>query len=277
MRYLSLKIIFALLLVFFFYDVSLAFRYQNAETGADFVLVGVGVLRQNLTSVDGDEVSFVNTDYGLPRDYSNKSYLSLYGEGALNSDWDFHLKSRYDQEDPDQEFTFLVTLMNDNNFMIFGDHEEGTFLDTLFTASDDELRGATLHGQKGKVGGTLLTGAVRGESVTDEIRGDGSSGRYRLSEAPVIRGSEQVRIEVRDRASITRVVKSTPQLRGRDYTIDYDRGDILFTRPVDEDDFRGNPIFIVVNSILDEKDRRWYTSALLNRILFIYFLQRFSR
>ena len=43
------------------------------------------------------------------------------------------------------------------------------------------------------------------------------------------------------------MIKSNSQVRGRDYTIDYDRGEILFTRPVDESDFRGNPIFIVAS------------------------------
>jgi len=250
-RHGLINIAILLLVLVVFAGTASAFRYQNEETGADYTLVGVGVLRMNLTDVDGDEVSFENTDYGLPLDYSNRSYLSLYGEGMLNEDWEFYLNTRYDQEDPDQEFRFLMTLKKDDEFIILGDHEEGTFLDTVFTLSDDELRGVTLHGRKNQVGGTLLGGAVRGESVSDEIRGDGTSGWYRLSEAPVIRGTERVSIEVRDRASPTRVIASNPQARGRDYRIDYDRGEILFTSPVDESDFRGNPIFIVVNYQFD--------------------------
>ena len=179
----------------------LAYRYQNSELGSDFVLVGVGVWRQNLSSVEGDEISFSDSDGGLPSDYSNRSYLSLYGEGFLNKDWEFSLNAQYDEEDPDQEFQFLLELKNNENYVIIGDHEDGTFLDTMFTASDDKVRGVTLHGEKAAVGATVMAGAVRGESITDEIRGDGTSGRYRLTEAPIIRGSEKIRIEVRDRTS----------------------------------------------------------------------------
>ncbi len=226
---------------------SEAYQYQNSETGADFVLVGVGVFRQNLTSVNGDEVVFEDSDDGFPTDYSNRSYLSLYGEGFLNKDWQFSLTSQYDEEDPDQAFTFLLELEKDKNYVIVGDHKEGSFLNTVFTASDDTMRGLTLHGETEDFGATIIAGAVRGEATTDEIRGDGTSGRYRLSEAPVIRGNETVRIEVRDRNNPARIIRSRPQVRGRDYTIDYDRGELMFTRPVEESDFRGNPVFIVVN------------------------------
>ncbi len=224
-----------------------AYQYRNNETGADFVLVGVGVFRQNLTSVDGDEVIFEDGDDGFPTDYSNRSYLSLYGEGFLNEDWQFSLTSQYDEEDPDQPFTFLLKLEKDKQFAIIGDHKEGSFLNTVFTASNDTMRGLTLHGETESFGATVIGGAVRGESTTDEIRGDGSSGRYRLSEAPVIRGTETVRIEIRDRTNLSRVITSTPQTKGRDYTIDYDRGELMFTSPVEESDFGGNPVFIVVN------------------------------
>ncbi|PIE72838.1 MAG: hypothetical protein CSA20_05925 [Deltaproteobacteria bacterium] len=232
---------------------SFAYSYKNAESGADYVLVGTGVLRLNLTSVDGDEDLFRDGDEGLPPDFSNRSYLSLYGEGFLNKDLEFTLDAQYDQEDPDQEFTFLMELKKDRNYMILGDHKEDSFADTVFTLSDDKMRGLTLHGEKnigdekGFVGATGIAGAVRGASVTAEIRGDGTSGRYRLDEAPVIRGSERIRIEVRDRNNPTRVLSSTTQARGRDYTIDYERGELLFTRPVNESDFRGNPVVIVAS------------------------------
>ncbi len=226
---------------------SEAYQYKNNETGADFVLVGVGVFRQNLTSVDGDEIIFEDGDDGFPTDYSNQSYLSLYGEGYLNKDWQFSLTSQYDEEDPDQAFTFLLELKKDKHYAIIGDHKEGSFLNTFFTVSNDTMRGLTLHGETEAVRATVMAGAVRGESTTDEIRGDGTSGRYQLSEAPVIRGNETIRIEIRDRNNPTRVIKSTSQIRGRDYTIDYDRGEIMFTSPVEESDFTGNPVFIVAN------------------------------
>ncbi len=145
--------------------------------------------------------------------------------------------------------------------MILGDHEYGTFQDTIFTAQDERLRGLTLHGQSGMVGGTAVSGVLRGETTTDEIRGDGTSGPYRLEEAPVIEGSEQVRIEIRDRSNPNRVIQRRALARGRDYLMNYDDGEIRFDRPVDESDFRGNPIFIIVTYQFDTLDDKYHRAS----------------
>ncbi len=243
-------VFFVLFSVFFFPEFQsdvYGYHYTDSETGADYVLTGVGIFRQNITDEDGNELSFSESEDGWPSGYSNRTYLSLHGEGMLNSDWEFELDARYDEEEDDEPLNVYLKLINGDNYIIAGDHKEGSFLDTTFTASDDKIRGITLHGEAGVATGTVIAGVVRGESALDLIRGDGTSGRYRLSEAPVIRGSETVKIEIRDKNNSDRIIASTTQLRGRDYTIDYDRGEILFTRTVDESDFRGNPLFIVVN------------------------------
>ena len=80
----------------------------------------------------------------------------------------------------------------------------------------------------------------------DEIRGDGTSGLYRLSAAPVIANSEVVRIEVRDRFD-SGIVLSTQNLsRFLDYNIDTLSGTLYFKRPIPGRDIDFNPIFIVV-------------------------------
>jgi hypothetical protein len=245
-----------------------AVRYQDASKGHDFVMVGVGALRVNLTDVEGDEISFEDSDEGLPRGYSNRSYLYLNGEGVLYHDIDFRLKTYYDEENPRENFKFLLNAKRQNDYLVLGDHEYGVFQDTVFTAMDNYVRGLTLHGQRAKAGATLMGGVLRGETRVDDLRGDGTSGPYRLEEAPVLEGTEGVKIETRDRTNPDRVLNSVSAVRGKDYSIDYDNGEITFASPVDEQDFRGNPVFIVVTYQFDSPDGRWQRATGGTRVTF---------
>ncbi|MDX1508357.1 MAG: hypothetical protein R3358_08760, partial [Woeseiaceae bacterium] len=79
----------------------------------------------------------------------------------------------------------------------------------------------------------------------DEIRGDGTSGLYRLSAAPIIANSDAVRIEVRDRLDSGQVLSSTTLVRFLDYNLDPLNGTIFFKQPVPSRDLDFNPVYIV--------------------------------
>jgi uncharacterized repeat protein (TIGR01451 family) len=81
--------------------------------------------------------------------------------------------------------------------------------------------------------------------VRDEIRGDGTSGLYHLSTAPIIGNSENIRIEVRDRFDTGVVLSSQPLNRFLDYNLDRFNGDLYFKSPVPSRDPDFNPIYIV--------------------------------
>jgi hypothetical protein len=236
---------------------SFGLRYQDKDNGHDFILVGVGVARFNLVGTQADPVVFNRNDQGLPGEYSNRNRFSLYGEGVVFHDYEFRLKAHYDEEDPYEDARFLLEVKKDDHYLIAGDHEKDIFTDTVFTALDKRIRGLTLHGQVEKGSLTAMAGAVRGESAIDEILADGTSGPYRLEEIPVVEGSEQVRIESRDRTNSNRVIQSVTQSRGKDYYIDYDNGEITFNRPIEREDFRGNPTFIVVTYQFDTLGERF--------------------
>jgi len=82
--------------------------------------------------------------------------------------------------------------------------------------------------------------------VRDEIQGDGTSGLYRLSSAPVVAQSETVRLEVRDRFDQAEVVSSRTLSRFLDYDLDPLTGNLFFKRPVPSRDESLNPVYIVV-------------------------------
>ncbi len=82
--------------------------------------------------------------------------------------------------------------------------------------------------------------------VKDELRGDGTSGLYRLSRVPLVIGSEKLRVESRDRFHTERVVESRTMTRFLDYSIDYERGELFFKEPILDRDTNFNPVFIIV-------------------------------
>lgn len=82
--------------------------------------------------------------------------------------------------------------------------------------------------------------------VKDELRGDGTSGLYRLSRRGLLTGAEKVRIETRDRFKSEVVLSSQQMARWADYNIDYDRGELFFKSPVPSQDASFNPVWIVI-------------------------------
>ncbi|HWL39694.1 MAG TPA: hypothetical protein VNO75_05595 [Gemmatimonadaceae bacterium] len=79
----------------------------------------------------------------------------------------------------------------------------------------------------------------------EQIRGQGISGPYQLASG-VVPGTELVAIETRALENAQRLVSRQSLVRFVDYEIDYDRGTLLFKRPLPASDTYGNPVFIVV-------------------------------
>jgi uncharacterized repeat protein (TIGR01451 family) len=83
--------------------------------------------------------------------------------------------------------------------------------------------------------------------VRDEIAADGTSGRFQLSAAPLVRNSETITIETRDRFRPDVTVASVTLTRYADYEIDFDTGEIVLRLPVPASDAAFNPNVILVD------------------------------
>ncbi|MDJ0749209.1 MAG: OmpA family protein [Woeseiaceae bacterium] len=138
-----------------------------------------------------------------------------------------------------------VKLERDTFYALFGDFDTGLSVTDLaryerrFNGLKSEFRGRN-------VGYTMFAAETDQSFNRDELRGDGTSGLYQLSSAPIIANSEQVRIEVRDRFDSATVLSVQNQARFLDYTLDTLTGTLYFKRPVPSRDLDFNPVFIVV-------------------------------
>jgi hypothetical protein len=108
-----------------------------------------------------------------------------------------------------------------------------------FSRQSQQFTGITrqLHGFKGNYNfGDLQVSAFFSGDVEgfqrDTILPDGTSGYYFLSRRLVIPGSEDVFLEVEELDRPGTVIYRQRLTRGADYEIDYDRGSLLFRRPI---------------------------------------------
>ncbi|MBE9029842.1 hypothetical protein IQ266_08885 [filamentous cyanobacterium LEGE 11480] len=138
------------------------------------------------------------------------------------------------------------TLNADPDYVMWGDYgtNELARRSQLFTATTQQLHGLKLNYNVGDLQLTgLYSNSVNGLG-RDQITPDGTSGYYFLSNRLVIGGTETIYIETEQLERPGFVVKRQPMYRGSDYEIDYDRGTLLFRRPIQatEYDLFGNTL-----------------------------------
>ncbi|MEM6253221.1 MAG: TonB-dependent receptor [Cyanobacteria bacterium P01_D01_bin.156] len=123
----------------------------------------------------------------------------------------------------------------ESNFFMWGDYNTSEFarFSQEFSAVNRQL-----HGFKGNYtfGNGLQLTALYANDVRalqrDTIVPDGTSGYYFLSRRLILAGSEDLFFEIEELNRPGTVIERVRLVRGVDYTIDYDRGAILFNSPV---------------------------------------------
>lgn len=95
--------------------------------------------------------------------------------------------------------------------------------------------------------------------MRDEIRGDGTSGFYKLKNKNILPNTEHVSIEVRNRYRNEIIVEKRVLQRFKDYEINYNRGTLYFKDPVYSTDDKFNPRYIIVNYEVSGDGSKHYT------------------
>ncbi|MFH1701608.1 MAG: hypothetical protein ABIE07_13600 [Candidatus Zixiibacteriota bacterium] len=144
----------------------------------------------------------------------------------------------------------LMRLESDKNGLVEGGSLRPSFKNTKFSLHQRSLFGAyadlhTEHVGLEAVGGKLEGKAFR-EGTSVGIRANGTTGPFDLSNAPITRGSDVVKIQVRDRFDETTVLSTQILRRDIDYTADYLRGRILLHQPVASETPSSDPVYIVI-------------------------------
>ena len=184
----------------------------------------------------------LTASYDSKRNYKDQFYqdidpseqYAVYGD-ASNLEYDAQSNSE-----------LFVKLEQNESAIMYGDYD--TQLDEAeFTAYNRTFNGllADLNYKDHSVRafGTFTDR----EMQLDEIRGEGVSGYYFLTQTYITDLSEKVEIQTRDKYHSEIVVRSKEQNRYQDYTINYEDGSLMFKQPVSSMDEDGNPVYIVVS------------------------------
>ncbi|MGG6294635.1 TonB-dependent receptor [Leptolyngbya sp. AN02str] len=212
---------------------------------------------------DGTEVDFDATLFGIGR-LGEWSFLGAYNSSrTLNESCDGNNRLFRDDQScesaypvygdsstvdfltPSSDSLFLRfqrdsrTPGAEPDFFMWGDYNTPEFSRSsqLFTATSRQL-----HGFRGNysLGNFQVTGMFATDVEgfqRDTIAPDGTSGFYFLSRRLVIPGSETVYLELEELGRPGVVVEREALRRGPDYEIDYDRGTLLFRRPIQRTQF----------------------------------------
>ncbi len=184
----------------------------------------------------------------LGQSFQPNAFYSIYGD-ATSVQYDAASISK-----------LYVKIEREQFYAMFGD------FDTGLTVTELGRYSRTLNGIRTEYQGEALS--VSGFAarttqafVRDELRGDGTSGAYRLSRSNVLANSDKVKLETRDRFRPEVVLASRPLARGLDYDIDYTSGTIWFFSAQPSRDQAFNPQFIVVDYEAEDAGRDEATTA----------------
>lgn len=139
----------------------------------------------------------------------------------------------------------------ETDYLMWGDYSttELARSSQLFTSVTRQLHGFKTNFNFGNLQLTALYSYNIQGFQRDAIVPDGTSGFYFLSRRLVVGGSEDVFIETEEQNRPGTVVERKQLSRGQDYEIDYDRGTLIFRRPIlalDFDPFGNNLVRRIV-------------------------------
>jgi uncharacterized repeat protein (TIGR01451 family) len=160
------------------------------------------------------------------------TYYTLYGDASQQ------------QYDAASQRKLYIKIERNQFYALFGD------FDTNLSVTELSRYSRRMNGLKSEYQGKNLEANVFGSPTAqayarDEIRGDGTSGLYRLSRKNIVLNSEKITVETRDRFR-SEIIKSSVVLsRFSDYSIDYEAGTLFFKAPIHNRDEDFNPIYIV--------------------------------
>ncbi|MDG5469602.1 OmpA family protein [Deltaproteobacteria bacterium IMCC39524] len=249
----------------------------------DWILVGFAEGTAGYNTFSGNQVSL--DEAGIDEHFYDDGQVKFFAKGAIKGEW--LLTMAYDSDKPNRDGDSLYQIIDpDTYYPLYGDgtrqgyeasSAHGIYLkiereqfyalfgDMSTGLSQTELSryNRTMSGFKSEMQAnnfsyTLFAADTKQAFAKDEIQGDGTSGRYYLSEQDIVINSETVTIETRDRFHSEQIIELQTLARHTDYDIDYDDGSLFFKSPIASKDQSFNPNFIVVRyETLDSADENF--------------------
>jgi hypothetical protein len=245
------------------YRVSLGYNDATVDADVyvkpflrDWIIVGLAEGSAGYHTVSGNMESLDDAD--IKDNFYKDGRMAFFAKGKVRGRWLLTLAydSEKDKDDPDntlfqtidpeayytlygdattQQYDaasirkLYIKLEREQFYLLFGDYDTG------LTVTELSKYSRTLNGLKAEFAGQAVSFSgfatdTRQAFVRDEIRGDGTSGLYRLTRRNILINSEKITLETRDRFKSEVILSSQSLSRYVDYTIDYDAGTLFSNR-----------------------------------------------
>lgn len=219
----------------------------------DWIVVGLaeghGALEKTTTN-----------DAPSARDALGNGRIAVFAKGVVKEDWLVTIaadtsKGRgdlddelFDVIDPDARFPLygdrsIQEFEAQSRYPVYAKVEKGGF-QGLFGDYNTGLSEARLGRYSRRLSGlkadyetdrfslNAFAAETNQDFIKDEFAADGTSGPFRLSVTPIVRNSETIIIETRDRFRPDQIINTTTLARYTDYDIDFFTGELVFRLPV---------------------------------------------
>ncbi|MEM0986225.1 MAG: carboxypeptidase-like regulatory domain-containing protein [Pseudomonadota bacterium] len=160
------------------------------------------------------------------------AFYTLYGDQTFQGD------------DAESQFPVFVRLERDTAQFLFGDFNTD-LSDSELLRYNRRVSGLKAGYVTDRVTATGFVTESNQQFQRDELGADGTTGPYQLSGSPIVRTSEIITVETRDRFRPDIVLAVKTLERDRDYEIDYANGEVRLRAPLAPTDSTFNPNVIV--------------------------------
>lgn len=248
----------------------------------DWIVVGVAEIEGMATQLEDAQGRSID-------ELSSDGRIAFFAKGVIKGDWLLTLavdtaqrrggqdREVFDEIDPNAYYTLygdrtwqynnaesqypVYVKLEKNTFQaVFGDYETG-FTETELGRYTRRLSGLKADYESEDTSFTAFASETNQSFLKDEIAADGTSGPFRLSTAPLVRSSEVIKIETRDRLRPDVIVAERLLNRYSDYEIDYTTGELFFRQPISATDAALNPNVIVIDYESSEAAERGITAG----------------
>lgn len=192
-----------------------------------------------------------DTQTRLFRDIQPDQFYPVYGDESVKG-FDAQSTSR-----------LYVRIDKNRSYALYGDFQTQASNATprSLGAYNRSLTGLRQHYENDRINANVFASRDNTRQIVDELRANGTSGPYVLSQGSGVINSERVEILTRDRNQNALILKTAPLTRFTDYEIEAFTGRLLLRAPVPSVDEALNPLSIRISYEVEQDGPRFWVAG----------------
>jgi uncharacterized repeat protein (TIGR01451 family) len=192
-----------------------------------------------------------DTQQRLFRDIQPDEFYPVYGDSAVRG---------FDAQSTSKLY---VRIDKNRSYLLWGDFNTNSASETRkLTNYTRSITGLKEHYENSRVSVNAFASRDTTRQVIEELKANGTSGPFQLSNAGALLNSETIEIVTRDRNQPAMIISRVPMTRFSDYEVEALTGRILFKSPIPSVDQNLNPNFVRVTYEIDQGGPEFWVAGI---------------